>query len=163
MALHGAEIRATIPRMVKSRRSANLTPDLFEVAPTRAERVKPHSVSPARPPYILPADLGPALRQLTDADLQQLAASVNAELERRNPPVATPAPPPVRNRASSSAKSKTAPGSRVPDLGPAPLTPAKLHAIRAALGAGIKPIVIARQFGVTQTAIREALAQMKRK
>ena len=100
--------------MVKSRRSANQTPDLFEAAPSRAEQMKSHSVSPARTPYILPADLGSALRHLTDADLKQLATSVAAELERRNPPVATPA-------------------------------------------------VIARQFGVSQTAIREALAKMKKK
>ena len=125
--------------------------------------MKSHSVSPARKPLILPADLGSALRQLTDTDLKQLAASVTAELERRNPPVATPAPPPARYSASSSSQSKTTPGSRVPDLGPAPLTTAKLHAIRAALGAGIKPTVIARQFGVSQTAIRDALAQIKRK
>ncbi len=149
--------------MVKSRRSANQTPDLFEAAPSRAEPMKSHSVSPARKPLILPADLGSALRQLTDTDLKQLAASVTAELERRNPPVATPAPPPARYSASSSSQSKTTPGSRVPDLGPAPLTTAKLHAIRAALGAGIKPTVIARQFGVSQTAIRDALAQIKRK
>jgi len=149
--------------MVKSRRSANQTPDLFEAAPSRAEQMKSHSVSPARTPYILPADLGSALRHLTDADLKQLATSVAAELERRNPPVATPAPPAARNRASSSSKSKTTPSSRLPDLGPTPLTTAKLHAIRAALGAGIKPTVIARQFGVSQSAIREALAKMKKK
>ena len=149
--------------MVKSRRSANQTPDLFEATPSRAEQMESHPVSPTRTSYILPADLESALRQLTDGDLKQLATSVAAELERRNLPVATPAPPAVRNRASSTSKSKTMPSSRLPDLGPAPLTTAKLLAIRASLGAGIKLTVIARQFGVSQAAIREALAKMTKK
>ncbi len=163
MALREAEIRATICRMVKSRRSANQKPDLFEATSSQAKQMKSHSVSPERTPSILPADLGSALRHLTDADLEKLATAVTAESERRNPPVATPASPNVRNRVSSSSKSKTTPSSRLPDPGPAPFTPAKLQAIRAALGAGIKPTVIARQFGVSQAAIREALTEMKKK
>ncbi len=51
----------------------------------------------------------------------------------------------------------------MPNLGPIPITPAKLNAIRAALGAGVKPTAIARQFGVSQAAIREALARLKDK
>ena len=164
MALRRAEICATVVRMAQSRRSADQTPDLFDAAPSRGEQPQARSYSPAKTPYILPADLPSALRRLSDADLRQLTDAVTAELQRRNPPVTTPPPSSARDSASSFPKiKKTLPDSRVPNLGPAAITTAKLNAIRAALGAGVKPTVLARQFGVSQSVIREALAQPKRK
>jgi hypothetical protein len=38
------------------------------------------------------------------------------------------------------------------------LTPGKLNAVRAAFKAGVKPSQIARQFGLSQTDVRKALA-----
>ena len=160
MALRRAEICATVVRMAQSRLSADQTPDLFDAAPSRREQPQARSYSPAKTPYILPADLPSALSRLSDADLRQLADAVTAELRRRNPPVTTPPPSSARDSASSLPKiKKTLPDSRVP----AAITTAKLNAIRAALGAGVKPTVLARQFGVSQSVIREALAQPKRK
>jgi len=43
------------------------------------------------------------------------------------------------------------------------LTAAKVNAIKSALRAGLKPNVIARQFGVSLGAIREALTEVKQK
>jgi hypothetical protein len=39
-----------------------------------------------------------------------------------------------------------------------PLTRSRINAIRAALKAGVKPTVIARQFGVSLSAIRQAFS-----
>jgi hypothetical protein len=38
------------------------------------------------------------------------------------------------------------------------LTPGKLNAVRAAFKAGVKPSQIARQFGLSQSDVRQALA-----
>jgi transposase-like protein len=38
------------------------------------------------------------------------------------------------------------------------LTKGKLNAVRAAFKAGVKPSAIARQFGISQSLVREALA-----
>jgi transposase-like protein len=38
------------------------------------------------------------------------------------------------------------------------LTPGKLNAVRAAFKVGVKPSQIARQFGVSQSDVRKALA-----
>jgi hypothetical protein len=38
------------------------------------------------------------------------------------------------------------------------LTPGKLNAVRAAFKAGVKPSQIARQFGLSQSEVRKALA-----
>ena len=39
------------------------------------------------------------------------------------------------------------------------LTKGKLNAVRAAFKAGVKPSAIARQFGISQSDVRKALAQ----
>jgi hypothetical protein len=41
------------------------------------------------------------------------------------------------------------------------LTTGKLNAVRAAFKAGVKPAAIARQFGISQSDVRKALAQGK--
>jgi DNA invertase Pin-like site-specific DNA recombinase len=43
-----------------------------------------------------------------------------------------------------------------------PLTQGKLNAVRAAFKAGITPSRIARQFGISQSDVRKALANTKR-
>jgi hypothetical protein len=42
------------------------------------------------------------------------------------------------------------------------LTVAKTNAVRAAFMAGVKPSTIARQFGISQAAVRQVLAAQKR-
>ena len=43
------------------------------------------------------------------------------------------------------------------------LTTGKLNAVRAAFKAGVKPAAIARQFGISQSDVRKALAQGTRR
>jgi len=43
------------------------------------------------------------------------------------------------------------------------LTTGKLNAVRAAFKAGVKPSAIARQFGISQSDVRKALAQGARR
>jgi len=45
----------------------------------------------------------------------------------------------------------------------APLTTGKLNAVRAAFKAGVKPTLIARQFGLSDADVRRALASAERK
>ena len=45
----------------------------------------------------------------------------------------------------------------------APLTTGKLNAVRAAFKAGVKPTLIARQFGLSDADVRSALASDERK
>ena len=106
MALRRAEICATVERMAQSRRSADQTPDLFDAAPSRREQPQARSYSPAKTPYILPADLPSALSRLSDPELRRLTDAVTAELQRRNPPVTTPPPSSARDSASSFPKIK---------------------------------------------------------
>jgi hypothetical protein len=86
----------------------------------------------------LPRDLAGALERLADEELERLSKAVNAERSRRWP----------------QDKERQSAGRNVP--GPA-LPQAKVNAIRAALKAGVKPTVVARQFGVSPAEIRRAL------
>jgi len=117
---------------------------------------------PAPATYVLPTDLASALRHLSDAEIKRLGDAVVAELDRRG--FGVPMSPAPRYRVAPVSKSSKAPAkSRVPPPAQVPLTAAKANAIKAALMAGLKPNAIARQFGVSLGAIREALTEMKRK
>jgi hypothetical protein len=105
---------------------------------------------------VLPLDLPAALARLPESDLSRLEEALSLELRRRNlvaTPVALsaaePEKPKFRRRAIE-------PISRDASDGP-PLTAGKVNAIRAAVKAGVKPTAIARQFGVSLTAIKHAL------
>lgn len=137
------------------------TPDLFD---DERQRGTPRSNPPRPGPatYVLPANLDAALRHLGDAEIKRLGDAVVAELDLRG--FGVPMPPAPRYSAAPASKSPKAPAkSRVPTPAPLPLTAAKANAIKAALKAGLKPNVIARQFGVSLGAIREAMTEMKRK
>ena len=137
------------------------TPDLFD---DERQRAAPRSdpLRPAPAAYVLPTDLTPALRHLSDAEIKRLGDAVVTELDRRG--FGMPMPPTSRYSAPPAAKSPKAPAkSRVPPPAQGPLTAAKVNAIKSAFRAGLKPNVIARQFGVSLGAIREALTEMKRK
>jgi len=122
------------------------TPDLFshlsatqhssaaENSPAPAPKIKPSSR------HILPADLVNTIKHLEDPELDRLLAAAVAEQKRRGrKPAASD---------ESSAKRKVE----------APLTQGKLNAVRAAFKAGVTPSRIARQFGISQTDVRKALA-----
>jgi len=106
--------------------------------------------------HFLPEDLAGALKRLDDVEIDALLAAVTTEAERRGrwppspakeKPVAD-AKPPRRQEAADGAGS---------------LTTGKLNAVRAAFKAGVKPSAIARQFGISQSDVKKALAQGSRR
>jgi hypothetical protein len=135
-----------------STRPRSSTPDLFSSAPTEAPSHSPESsaCSPtiAHPPpskfpsrHVLPVDLPNAVRHLDDHELDRLLSVVIAEQKRRGKKL-TP---------------KISGPRRVEVVSPR-LTQGKLNAVRAAFKAGVTPSRIARQFGISQSDIRKALA-----
>jgi hypothetical protein len=93
--------------------------------------------------HVLPKDLPAAIKQLDDQELDRLQAAVLAEQKRRG-----------RKPAESVELRDT----RRIEAVTVHLTPGKLNAVRAAFKAGVKPSQIARQFGLSQSDVRQALA-----
>lgn len=128
------------------------TPDLFSLPSnqsTTATSANPTSTlvdKPAVPAstsrYALPTNLPHALKQLADNDLDRLLSAVIAEQNRRGKKVA------VSDESSRKRQVKSL------DV---PLTQGKLNAVRAAFKAGVTPSRIARQFGISQSDVRQAL------
>jgi hypothetical protein len=99
------------------------------------------AVSPRR--HVLPKDLPGAIKKLDDQELDRLFAAVLAEQKRRG----------RKSRASIEIPDKL----RI-EAAAVHLTPGKMNAVRAAFKAGVKPSQIARQFGLSQSDVRNALA-----
>jgi hypothetical protein len=134
-------------------RARSSTPDLFSSPPLR----EAHSGLPASesspaivhaPPsanrsrHVLPADLENAVRHLNDKELDQLLSAVIAEQKRRGKKLLAKNPRTQRVEVPAAV----------------PLTQGKLNAVRAAFKAGVTPSRIARQFGISQSDVRKALA-----
>jgi hypothetical protein len=128
-------------------RARSSTPDLFSSAPIRealsrsTELFGSRSAIPSR--HVLPADLPNAVRHLDDQELAQLLSAVIAEQQRR------------RGKKLPTETSRT---QRVEGAGTVPLTQGKVNAVHAAFKAGVTPSRIARQFGISQSDVRKALA-----
>jgi hypothetical protein len=89
-------------------------------------------------------DLPSAIKHLDDQELDRLIAAAFAEQKRRGAKLTvTPSTPVQKQRV---------------ELVSAPLTTGKLNAVRAAFKAGVKPTLIARQFGLSDADVRRALA-----
>lgn len=126
------------------------TPDLFSTPTTRGDGSSSAlptqaTAEPAR--YFLPKDLPQALKALSDQELDQLSAAVLVEQQRRgkNPP-----------------SNENAPKGQIEEASP-PMSVGKINAVRAAFKAGLKPSQIARQFRLSQSDVRKALADVKSK
>ena len=131
-------------------RARSSTPDLFASASIREAASQP-SEPPGQPSaipssHVLPADLPNAVRQLDDQELDQLLSAVIAEQKRRG-----------KKLAAVSRK------QGIEMVATVPLTQGKLNAVRAAFKAGVTPSRIARQFGISQSDVRKALASEMRK
>jgi DNA invertase Pin-like site-specific DNA recombinase len=114
---------------------------------------------PAR--VTLPGNLPEALKYLDDAQLQKLLDAVAAEIKRRRQaapqkPV-NPAPSTV---TSSPGKSKAGHDTNADRIDEVPQGKANL--IRASFKAGLKPAVIARTFGISQSAISRILGSLEK-
>ena len=146
-----------------TRRPAETTPDLFSALPT-VEAAGPAAVpkNKAGPDslasqqrHFLPKDLAGALKRLDDVEIDALLAAVTTEAERRRPPS------PAKEKPVADAKPQRR--QEAAEDGAGPLTTGKLNAVRAAFKAGVKPSAIARQFGISQSCVRKALAQGSRR
>jgi hypothetical protein len=127
-------------------RARSSTPDLFSSEPIHeapswsAGSLGPPSAIPSR--HVLPTNLSNAVRHLSDQELDQLLSAVVAEQKRRG------------KKLSAEISRKR----RVEVVAAVPLTQGKLNAVRAAFKAGVTPSRIARQFGISQSDVRNALA-----
>jgi DNA-binding CsgD family transcriptional regulator len=101
--------------------------------------------------------LRPAQRgqHLTDRELDLLIAAAMDEAKRRGR-----VPPSVRANASDETIPKRSPSKdkRQAESATVSLTRGQVNAVRAAFKAGITPSRIARQFGISQSDVRKALA-----
>ena len=131
-------------------RRASETTHLFPATPTpkapgsQTIPVRENLASQSR--YLLPKDLAGALERLDDTEVDTLLAAVTSEAKRRG-----------RLPRGSASKTSTLSTKRAHD-GADSLTKGKLNAVRAAFKAGVKPSAIARQFGISQSDVRKALA-----
>jgi hypothetical protein len=131
------------------------TPDLFSAvsgAACSGSATKPGSSPGAaaqvstlssRSRHVLPNDLPNAIGRLEDHEFDRLLSAALAEQKRRG---------------KTAPESNAIPGKKAGQGSRIPLTVGKVNAIRAAFKAGISPSRIARQFGVSQSDIRKALA-----
>lgn len=95
------------------------------------------------PSYALPTNLPSALKHLNGNQLDRLLTAVHAEQQRRGKTPPKSAEPSSKQRTKEVA---------------IPLAQGKLNAVRAAFKAGITPSRIAREFGISQSDVRKALA-----
>jgi hypothetical protein len=136
------------------------TPDLFSTETVR-EAPSPTSPIPATQPtadasshqHVLPKNLRKAVKHLSDGELDLLHAATLEEMGRRGrlPPTDQTANRSSRTDKSSSHKQRA-------ELAAVSLTRGQVNAVRAAFKAGIKPSLIARQFGISQSDVRKVLA-----
>src|SRR5829696_5794970 len=130
---------------MRHRSSSKESPDLFS-HPAASALTPVAPGSSLTTPVLLPGDLEGSLGSLSEADFERLRAAVSKEAVRRG----GPAPEPLQ-RASAQAERGTRSAMRVKvkaDEGRA-----RAHAVTAAKGNAIR----ARQFGVSQTTVREVL------
>jgi hypothetical protein len=146
----------------------NQTPDLFST-----ERLggpssdRPEDAVTGRPPRrtALPKDLPRAIRYLEDRELDWLLRTAIHEAKRRGRPMPMAEASPTNTPAVSSEpipKQTKSPGRPTPQrqvgVAAAALTKGQVNAVRAAFKAGVTPARIARQFGISQSNVRKALA-----
>src|SRR5450830_1054908 len=126
--------------------SAQQSPDTSSPSASEPKSSPLHTDEPAAassPYYALPTNLPSALRHLDNDQLDRLLAAVIAELKQRGKKIPVPDEPSRKQRNKEVAP---------------PLAQGKLNAVRAAFKAGVRPSRIARQFGVSQSDVRKALA-----
>ena len=142
-------------------------PRLTSIRPTPAVMSTADKSSPR---YVLPKDLSNALQQLDDLELDRLVAASRHELRRRGRPM-TSAPeirptthisPGELTSKPSIAKDSRSERQQLPEP-KGTLKQGQVNAVLAAFAAGIAPSRIARQFGISQSDVRKALASRSRR
>jgi hypothetical protein len=145
-----------IPAMGQDRKQA--TPDLFSTAPfgkTSPSATKPVASAAPEQRHVLPKDLPTAVKHLSDEELDSLVAASLAEAERRRR-----APAGIQTKESVAKRSSRMDDRRQEEVAVS-LTRGQINAVRAAFKAGIKPSLISRQFGISQSDVGKVLASDK--
>jgi DNA-binding NarL/FixJ family response regulator len=125
--------------------SQETAPDLFSTPTNQGDGSSspvPLPSSAEIPRYLLPKDLPQALKALSDQELDRLSAAVLVEQQRRGKK------PPSNENAQTRRMEEAS----------VPMSTGRMNAVRAAFKAGLKPSQIARQFRISQAAVRKALA-----
>ena len=149
-----AECEARHDCLMGSGRTRSSVPDLFSTASVKESApssvnssttvVTDAGTTAAPQPYTLPSNLQSALRHLDDDQLDRLLSAVLAEKQARGGKKPANVDEPSRQK-------------RIKEDAP-PLAQGKLNAVRAAFKAGVKPSRIAREFGISQSDVKKALA-----
>jgi hypothetical protein len=112
--------------------------------------------------HILPKNLRHGISQLSDGELDELFEAAFDEAKRRGrlPPSVKTETPSSALRQSELTTKRLPPTAkrRQVEIAEVSLRGGQVKAIRAAFKAGITPSRIARQFGVSQSNVRKALA-----
>ena|SRR2546422_1696777 len=120
--------------------SAQQLPDTLAASEPKSKNEPAVATSPS---YALPTNLPSALRHLDNDQLDRLLSAVLAERQARG----------GKRLTADEPSRKTS----IKEVAP-PLAQGKLNAVRAAFKAGVTPSRIARQFGISQSDVRKALA-----
>ena len=136
------------------------TPDLFSTETVRDASPLPiKPIAAAQPTadasshrHVLPKNLRKAVKHLSDGELDLLHAATLEEMGRRG------RLPPTDQTTKRSSRTNRSPHGPHVEAATVSLTRGKINAVRAAFKAGIKPSVIARQFGISQSDVRKVLA-----
>jgi len=141
------------------------TPDLFSTGSVRdaSPPPKPRPTEPAADTssqrHVLPKNLRHAVKQLSDGELDELFEVAFDETKRRGRlPWSIGAESTSSRRPSDLLTKRKAVRQRKADITEILLTRGQVNAVRAAFKAGITPSRIARQFGISQSNVRKALA-----
>ena len=145
-------------------------PDLFTTATASASPAPKATTETAPPRHVLPKNLPNAIKHLSDGELDFLHAATLEEMKRRGrtPQGVETDLQTLRHRFAVGTDLKKQPSQtskrRQVDVAEAPrLAQGKLNAVRAAFKAGVTPSRIAKQFGISQSDVRKALASENRK
>jgi len=140
-------------------RSQQATPDLFSTASSGEPSPPAKQVlSTHEGRHVLPKDLPNAVKHLNDRELDLLITASLEEAKRRGrlPPSVQANTPKDSARKLPSRMAKSSPRRRL-EVATVLLTRGQVNAVRAAFKAGIKPSLIARKFGLSQSDVRKAL------
>jgi hypothetical protein len=147
-------------------RTQQATLDLFSTAsfgqPSPAPRAKQSSAQKRR--HVLPNDLPNAVKHLDDRELDLLITASLEEAKRRGrflPSVQANTPDQSVQKLSSPTDKSSQRQMRQVGVPTVLLTRGQINAVHAAFKAGIKPSLIARQFGISQSDVRKVLTSPK--
>jgi hypothetical protein len=108
--------------------------------------------------YVLPKNLRNAVKHLSDGELDLMHAATLEEMKRRGrTPKGVETSLPARPELTKNQSNPTGKRRHL-DVGEVTLTRGQVNVVRAAFKAGVTPSRIAREFGISQSDVRKALA-----